>query len=613
MHKPIYRLGLALIGLLLATANGAAQEWHIGTSLIGEPKYQAGFAHFDYVNPQAPKGGTVRLSATGSFDTFNPILPLGEAAIGLGLVYETLTTPSLDEVSTHYGLLAESYSYPADFSSVTFRMNSRARWHDGQPVTAEDVVWSFNKTIELNISRKNYFRNVTSAAVTAPGEVTFTFDQAGNRELPFIMGEVMVMPQHWWEGTGADGQKRDIGRSTLEVPLGSGPYRMTSFSPGASITYRRVPDYWAANEPTQIGTNNFDELRYDYFRDQTIAFEAFKGDQFDFWIEAIARRWATGYDFPAVADNRVLKELFENPFRASGISTAFFPNMRRPQFADQRVRRALNYAFDFEEINKTAFYGQYTRVDSLFYGYDLRWTGLPQGEELQILESLRDRVPETVFTTEYTNPVAGDPTKFRTNLREALRLLTEAGYRLEGRSLVDSQGQQFSVEILLRDPSFEILALPYTQTLRMIGINATVRTVDAAQYSSRVRNRDFDMIYEVIGQSLSPGNEQRDYWGSVSANENNSDNYAGISDPGVDALIDKIIFADDRDTLVAATKALDRVLMAHDYVVPLYTSRSARVARWNRFSHPEALPEYDIGFPDIWWWDTQKAAATGGR
>ena len=598
---------------IAALSPALAQEkvWEHATSLIGEPKYPPGFEKFDYVNPDAPKGGLVRLSQMGGFDTFNPILPQGEAVTGLGFVYETLTTDSDDEISTQYGALAEAWTHPDDYSSVTFRMNPRAKWHDGQPVTAEDVVWSFNKIIELNPSQANYYANVTKAEVTAPGEVTFTFDQTGNRELPHIMGQLLILPQHWWEGTDANGKPRDIGASTLEPPLGSGPYRLESFSPGRSVTYQRVPDYWGANEGFAVGHNNFDQIRHEFFLDTTAEFEGFKGDAFDWWDENIALRWQSGYDFPAVQDGRVIKETFENPYRSSGLMVGFVPNLRHEMFQNEALREAMLYAFDFEELDKLRFFGQYERISSYFYGTELAAPSLPEGEELEILNSIKDLVPAKVFTTPYQNPVNGDPQKLRANLRTALDILTAAGYTLSGNSLLDPAGKPVAFEILLNGPTIEPIATSFQSNLQKIGIAATIRTVDSPQYIERISTRDFDMIYTGWVQSLSPGNEQRDFWGSGAANQDDSRNYAGIADPGVDALIDKIIFADDRETLIAATHALDRVLLAHHYVTPSYSLRKARIARWDRFSHPENLPEFSIGFPSIWWYDEAKAAKTG--
>ncbi len=592
---------------------GQPDTWLHATSAIGAPKYPAGFTHFDYVNVDAPKGGVVRMGSLGGFDTFNPILPKGEPAGGLGLIYETLMTPSEDDVLASYGLLAEAVKFPADYSSVTFRMNPAAKWHDGEPVSVDDVIWSFNTSKELSPQIAQYYANVTGVSQTAPGEVTFTFDQTGNRELPNILGQLMILPRHWWEGTDAKGNKRNIGASTLEPPMGSGPYELASFEAGKTITYKRVPDYWGKDHPTQIGQNNFDEYRIEYFLDQTVQFEAFKGDQFDWWIEPSARGWATAYDFPAVKDGRIIKELFPQPYNGTGIMWGFIPNLRQAKFQDIRVREALNYAFDFEELNKTLFFGQYQRIDSYFYGLPFASSGLPEGKELEILNSVKDKIPPSVFTEPYTNPVSGDSQKLRSNLRTALGLLTEAGYRLDGNRLVDANGTQLSFEILLDSPTIEPVATNLTTNLAQIGINATIRIVDGPQYINRLRSFDYDMVYEVWLQSLSPGNEQRYFWGSASAKEEGSKNYAGIADPGVDALIDKVIYATDRDTLEAATKALDRVLLANHYLVPSYTMRTARTARWDRFSHPPTLPEYGIGFPSAWWYDEAKAAKVGGE
>ncbi len=604
-----FRLVLAALLLILAAGAGEAQEpvWRHATSLNEEPKYPPDFKRFDYVNPDAPKGGVVRLSDTGGFDTLNPILPKGNPAPGLGLVYESLMTSSLDEVSTMYGLIADAMRYPDDYSSVTFRLRPEAKWDDGEPITPDDVVWSFNKLVELNPSQKFYYQHVSKAEVTGEHEVTFTFDQTGNRELPHIVGQLLVLPKHWWEGKDANGKQRDIAASTLEAPLGSGPYRVDRVVPGKSISFKRVDDYWAKDLPVGIGQNNFDEIRYEIFLDDTVEFEAFKADVFDWRSENSAKRWATQYNFPAVQKGYVIKEEFENAYRDNGVMVGFIPNLRRDLFKDVRVRRALNYAFDFETLKKTLFYGQYDRIDSFFYGTKLAASGLPGGQELALLEPLKDEVPPEVFTTPYMNPVGGDPTKERDNLRQALTLLQEAGYHLDGQKLVDKNGKQLSFELLLNGSTIEAVALAYQASLRKIGIDMQVRSIDTPQWINRVRSRDFDMIYTGWAQSLSPGNEQRDYWGSQAADKDSSQNYAGIRDPAVDALIDKIIQTKDRDELVAATHALDRVLMANQYVIPSYTLRLSRIARWDRFDRPAALPEYSIGFPTVWWWDEAKA------
>jgi len=600
----------------LATGPAAAAddgEWRYATSLVeATPKYPADFKRFDYVNPDAPKGGTVRMSDIGTFDSLNFVPPRGTTPLGLGLIYDTLMTPAMDEVSTEYGLLADAVKYPSDYSSVTYRLREGARWNDGEPVTPEDVVFSFDVLKQYNPSRAFYYRHVEKAEKTGDREVTFTFDVKGNRELPHIVGQLLILPKHFWEGTDKDGNKRDISRGTLEPPLGSGPYRIKSVSPGRTIVYERVPDYWGKDLPVNIGSNNFNEIRYEYFRDDTVELQAFKADQIDWRQETTARVWATGYDFPAVKDGRVKLEMFEQPYRSSGLMVGFIFNLNREKFQDERVREAFNYAFPFEEINKTLFYGQYTRLDSYFDGLPLASQGLPQGRELELLNEVKDEVPPEVFTTPYTNPVANNPTDSRNNLRKALQLLHDAGWTLSGNKLVDKNGEQLTAEFLMNGPLYEKIALRYQQELAKIGIRLDIRSVDSSQYENRVRSRDFDIIYSGWAESMSPGNEQIEYFGSQSADREGSANYGAIRNPAVDELIQKIILAPNRDELVAATKALDRVLLANHYLVPGWTLRAARIARWDRFAHPDPLPEYAIGFPTIWWWDEAKAAKVGG-
>lgn len=611
-------LGASVLGMCLAAGPLAAQEggasaapqWRHGLSLMGQPKYPADFKHFDYVNPEAPKAGLLRLSADGTFDSLNNVPPRNTPAVGLGLIYDTLMTPALDEVASEYGLLAEAVSYPADFSSVTYRLRAEAKWHDGQPVTADDVVWSFEQQTKIDPRQAYYYSHVKSAAKTGEREVTFTFDQAGNRELPQIVGQMQVMPKHWWTGKDASGKPRDLSQGTLEVPLGSGPYRIKQVIPGRSISFERVPDYWGKDLPVNIGTDNFAEIRYEYYRDNTVELEAFKGDQYDYRVENSAKEWATAYDFPAVKDGKVILEEF--PDRASGAMQAFVPNLRREKFQDQRVRRALNYALDFDGMNRTLFFNKYKRTSSYFQNTELASSGLPTGKELEILESVKDKVPASVFTTPYENPPAGGEDVRRANLREAARLLREAGYEVKNGKLVNAKGEPFTFELLLNGPTFERHALFYKPSLERLGITMNVRQVDTSQYINRMRARDYDMILSGWGQSLSPGNEQRNFWGSAAADREGSYNFAGIKDPGIDALIEKVIYAKDREELVAATHALDRVLLAHDYVVPTWNYPNTRTARWNRFGRPEKLPEYSIGFIEIWWWDAALAAKTGG-
>jgi microcin C transport system substrate-binding protein len=593
-----------------AQAQSATEPvWRHGLSLFGEIKYPVDFKRFDYVNPDAPKGGVARMISLGTFDNFNIAVMGVKGAIAPAamMIYETLMTRSQDEVTTEYGLLAEAAAHPDDFSSVIYRLRKEARWHDGQPVTPEDVIFSLEVLKKNSPMYSSYYRHVSQAEKVGEREIKFTFDGPGNRELPTIVGELPVLPKHWWEGSDAQGRQRDVTATTLEIPLGSGPYRIKEFVAGRSMKLERVTDYWGANVPAQIGQNNFDELRFEFFRDNLVALEAFKADQADWISENSAKQWATAYDFPAIADKRVVKEEF--PVNDSGRMQAFVLNLRRDQFKDARLRRAFNYAFDFEEMNKQLFFGQYQRINSYFDGTDLACSGLPQGEELQILEAVRDKVPPEVFTTPYQNPVNGNPEAVRANLREAMKVLKEAGFEIRDHKLVDPAGKPVTVEILVQDPSAERIALFYKPSLDRLGVSASIRTIDNVQYENRLRSFDFDMIIDQWGESLSPGNEQREFWGSQAANEPGSRNTIGIKNPAVDALIDKIIFAKDRAGLVAATHALDRVLLWNFYAVPQFTYPFSRYARWDRFSHAEPLPKYGrSGLPTLWWYDADKAA-----
>jgi microcin C transport system substrate-binding protein len=495
---------------------------------------------------------------------------------------------------------------------VTYRLRKEARWHDGKPVTPEDVIFSIEVLKKYSPMYASYYRHVEKVEKVGEREIKFTFDAPGNREMPTIIGELQVLPKHYWEGHDSEGRKRDISATTLEPPLGSGPYRIKEFVAGRSVKLERVKDYWGANAPTQVGQNNFDELRYEFFRDNVVALEAFKADQADWIVENSAKQWATAYDFPAVTEKRVVKEEF--PVNDSGRMQGFVLNLRRDQFKDARLRRAFNYAFDFEEMNKQLFFSKYKRINSYFEGTELACSGLPESQELAILETVRDKVPAEVFTTPYQNPVGGNPEAVRANLRESARLLKEAGYEVRDRKLVDAAGKPVTVEILVQDPSGERIALFYKPSLERIGVTTSIRIVDDAQYENRLRSFDYDIIIDTWGESLSPGNEQREYWGSQTADQSGSRNAIGIKNPAVDMLIDRVIFAKDRTELVAATRALDRVLLWNFYVVPQFTYGFSRYARWDRFSHAEPLPKYArSGLPSLWWFDADKAARIGKR
>jgi microcin C transport system substrate-binding protein len=593
---------------------GAAFEddksWRHGVSSFGDLKYPAGFRHFEYVNADAPRGGAARQAASGTFDNFNSVVAgvKGSLAAGIDLVYQTLLVSSLDEISSGYGLLAEAVSFPIDFSSATYRLREQAKWLDGTFVTPDDVIFSFEAFKKYSPQLSAYYRHVTEAKKTGDREVTFTADAPGNRELPRIIGELTILPKKWWEGSDKDGKKRNIGETTLEPPLGSGPYRIKDFSAGRHIVYERVKDHWGSGLNINVGLNNFDELYYEYFRDTTAALEAFKADVVDWRIENSAKNWATAYDFPAVSDKRVLLEEF--PILNFGIMQAFAFNIRREKFQDPLVRLAFNYAFNFEEMNRQIFFDQYKRIASYFAGTELAATGLPVGRELELLEGVREKVPPEVFTKPYMNPVSGNPEAVRSNLREAMRLLQRAGYEVRDQQLVNTKtGEPYAVEFLSEGPGFERVFLFYKPSLDRLGIATTVRTIDAAQYENRLRNWDFDIITAAWPETLTPGNELRGYWGSRAAEEPGSPNQVGIKNPAVDAMIDQIVFAKNRADLEASSRALDRILLWNHYVVPQWYYNQVRTARWDRFGHPRQMPKYGrSAFPTVWWRDAQKAA-----
>lgn len=614
---PVLGLTPYLGGIAPAQAQAAPDglKWRHGIATLGDVKYPAGFKNYDYVRLDAPKGGVVRMFALGTFDNFNLVVDgvKGSLANGVGLIFESLTTRSLDEPSTAYGLLADAVAYPDDFSWAVYRLNAAARWHDGKPVTPEDVIFSFDALKKNSPMYSGYYRHIVKCEKTGEREVRFTFDGPGNRELPSIAGEVIVLPRHWWEGSDAQGRKRDIGATTLEIPLASGPYRVKEFVAGRSVALERVADYWGKSLPVAIGQNNFDQIRYEFFRDDTVGREAFKGDQLDWFVERSGKNWSTAYDFPAATEKRVIKEKFTNS--SSGSMQGYAFNLRRPLFADVRLRRAFNLAYDWETSDRLLSNGEYHRDRSFFDGIpEFMATGIPEGAELQILETLRDKVPAELFTTPYKNPVGGSPEAGRSNLREAARLLKEAGFEIRDRKLIDPKGQPVTVEFLCGDPAEERSVLFYKPSLEQLGMTVNVRTVDSVQYQNRTRSFDFDIVTTGWGQSLSPGNEQRDFFGSDSADRPGSRNIPGIKNPAVDALIDRIIFAKDRADLVASCKALDRVLLWNCYVVPQFAAGFERAARWDRFSHPEPLAKYGVsGFPTLWWFDAEKAAKTGKR
>jgi len=599
-------LAVTLAGLAALLHPALAQtERHHALSLIGTPNYGPDFTHFDYVNPDAPKGGTVRMSAIGSFDSLNPFILKGVSGAGVGLIYDRLMDTSLDEPSTAYGLLAEWVSYPQDYSSATFKLRAGARWHDGKPVSVDDVIFSLGALKKGHPFYGQYYKNVVKAERSGPREVTFTFDVKNNHELPMIIGELTILPKHYWTSADADGKPRDITRTTLKPPLGSGPYRISQVKPGRSITFKRVRDYWGQDLPVKKGHDNFDEIRFEYFRDSTVAFEAFKADGLDFYRDTSSKNWATGYDIKSVKNGFLKRELVE--LKRGQSMQAFVFNTRHEKFQDPRVRRAFNYAFDFEWANKNLFYNQYKRVASYFQNTELASSGLPQGRELEILNEIRDQVPGEVFTTPYANPVSDGSGSIRKNLRAAIKLLKAAGWNVKDRKLLNARGQQMTADFLLVSPLFERIVQPYARNLERLGIKISLRIVDSPQYSRRLDSFDYDIIVGNFGQSQSPGNEQRNYWGSAAATKNGSRNLIGIQNPAIDKLIDMIIFARDRAELVAVTRAMDRVLLWNHYLVPQWYAPYSRIAYWDRFGHRKTLPSQSVGFPDVWWWNETAA------
>lgn len=605
-QKLLYSIYLTVALLLPATVSaqdaGAASH---GIAMHGDLKYPPDFSHFDYVNPEAPKGGHIKLGAMGSFDSLNSFIVKGVSAAGVGFIYDTLLTSSADEAFSEYGLLAESVTVPNDRSWVEFTLRPEARWHDGVPVTPEDVIWTFNTLLEKGRPfYRFYYGSVDKIEKTGERSVKFTFAPGENRELPLIIGQITVLPKHYWE-------TREFDKTTLEPPLGSGPYRIMEVDPGRSIVVERVVDYWGKDLGVNRGQHNFDSIRYDYYRDTNVMLEAFKAGAFDYRSENSSKAWATEYDIPAVNDGFMKKDTIQHQ-RSSGMQGFAF-NTRRTKFQDRRVRQALGYAFDFEWSNKNLFYGQYSRTRSFFDNSELAATGLPSQEELTLLEPHRGSIPEEVFTTEYNPPSSDGSGNIRKNLREASKLLRDAGWVVKDGKRVNAEtGEVLDFEVLLISPLFERIVLPFAKNLEKLGVKVNVRTVDTAQYVRRLDTYDFDVIVSSIGQSLSPGNEQRSYWGSASVNMEGGRNYIGISDPVIDDLIEKVIAAPDRAALITATRALDRVLQWGHWLVPHWHIKYDRIAYWNKFGRPDITPVQGNQFM-AWWIDPAKAEALKNR
>jgi microcin C transport system substrate-binding protein len=593
-------LTFLLLGALVAATAAEAQTRTYGLSLLRPLALPPDFNNLPYVNPSAPKGGDVALSAVGTFDSFNPFIVRGSPAGDISRTWDPLLRSDADEPEAGYGHIAKIIEVPDDHQGVAFELRPEARFNDGTPVTADDVAWTFNTLREQGRPfYRQYYSDVASVSVEGPARVVFHFKSAKNRELPLILGEMQVLPEHWWKG-------RDFTKPLTDPPLGSGPYRVDHFEFGRTLVMARVADWWAKDIPTGRGLYNFGTRRSEYFRDSTVAFEAFKAGQVDYREENVSKDWATAYDFPAVQKGLVKKELIRH--RLPTGMQGFAMNTRRPLFKDVRVRHAIALVFDFEWENANLFYGAYSRTDSYFSNSELAASGLPAGEELALLEKYKKDLPAAMFTQPFSLPASDASGNNREQLRQALALLRDAGWKVQDQKLVDAGGKQMSFEILLEEPAFERVSLPYVQWLGRLGIDAHVRTVDSAQYQRLMDSYDYDMAVVVFPESDSPGNEQKGFWTCDAAKQEGGDNVAGVCNPVVDALVAQVVDAPDHDHLVAATHALDRVLLWNWYVVPQWHLQYVRAAYWDKFGRPSQPVRTGVAF-DSWWIDPAKAAA----
>ena len=594
MNSIIRTFIIGVLAITSITANASKVITSHGIAMHGDMKYPADFTHFEYTNPDAPKSGSVTLSGYGTFDSFNDSIVKGDSAAFVSLIYDTLMVQSMDEPFTVYGHVAEKVEYPEDRSWIIFHLNPKARFHDGTAITADDVVFTFNTLMEKGKPHyKAYYADVVNVEALDPQKVKFTARDGRNRELPLVLGQLRVLPKHFW-------QDKDFSESSLEVPLGSGPYKIARFDTGKSITLERVDDYWAKDLPTMKGFYNFKTIQVEYYRDDTVMMEAFKGGRYDYRAENSSKRWANEYAGTNI-DNGKIKVLEIQHKNPTGMQ-AFIMNTRNPLFKDPLVREALDYAFDFEWTNKQLFYGAYKRTNSFFSNSDLAATGLPNEKELELLEPYKDDLPPEVFTKEYQSPTTNGSGNNRKNIRKAVSLLKQAGWTYQDTQLVNGKtGKPFKFEILLYSKDFERIVLPYIKNLTKLGIDASARIVDTTNYIRIMRDFDFDMLIGGFPQSNSPGNEQRDFWFSKFADHKGSRNLIGIKDPIIDNLIEHIITAQTREDLVAACRALDRVLLWSHYVIPQWHIDKHRIAYWDKFERPAIPPLYgDVGF--FTWW-----------
>lgn len=596
-------LTLTSVALVLGTMTAQAEqiaEPQAAMAMHGEVKYKDGFTHFDYVNPDAPKGGILKQYAIGSFDSVNPFIVKGTPVAGLtfleqNFLYDSLMTQGHDEPFSMYCLLCETVERDPANMKIAFNLRKEAKWHDGKPITAHDVVFSFNTFMEHGTPFfKGYYGDVEKAVAENDHRVLFTFKHDKNAELPLIVGQLSIIPKHYWEN-----KIDSFSKSSLDAPLSSGPYQIESIEAGRQVVYKRFDDYWGKDLPVNKGRYNFDRVEYDYYRDANVALEAFFAGEYDSRIENTAKLWHTAYDSPAVKRGDIVKEEIAHQ-RPQGLSGYIF-NLRRPVFQDKAVREAITYAFDFEWSNKQFAYGTYTRSNSFFSNSDLASSGVPTGRELEILEQFRGRIPDSVFTTEYKAPVSDGSGNNRKNLRKAIQILDQAGWKTSTDGLREKDGIKLSFEIIDSNPMFERWTLPFIKNLKRLGIEAKFRVVDSAQYQNRMNSFDFDMTIAGFGQSNSPGNEQRDFWGSAKADAPGSRNYIGVKDDAIDELIEQLIKADSREKLVLHTRALDRILLSKHLLVPQWYLAHWRIAWWKHLQKPDKLSPLSPLISTTWW------------
>ena len=594
----------AIFGLnvtLSVAASSSSVKSH-AIAIHGTPKYSANFERFDYTSAKSQKGGVLRLSARGAFDSLNEYIAKGNPADNLALLYDTLMVTSADEPFTQYGLLVDEVEYPTDRSWVIFRLRTDAYFSDGHAIDSDDVVFSYNLLLEKGSPiYQFYYQDVVSVEALDAHRVKFTFKQSDSSELPLIMGELPVLPKHFWEGKAFD-------KSSLEIPLGSGPYTIKSVDAGRNITYERNVNYWGQHLPVNNGLYNFDTISIDYYRDNNIAIEALKANEYDFRWENSSKFWATAYDIPAIATGQLIQKEVENI--ANKGMQAFVYNLRKPIFKDIALRKAISYAFDFEWSNEMLFYNVYNRAYSFYSNSELAATGLPSQDELVLLAPFKEQLPAAVFSEPYMPPKSDGSGHNRPNLRSAKAILDKAGYAVKNNQLYNADGIKVNFEILLVSSGFERIVNPFVQGLKKLGIYATVRLIDSSQYINRKRSFDFDMIVHVFVQSEAPGAEQKNFWGSQSAQMEGSGNLVGIQNPAIDGLIEHVANANSREQLVVATRALDRALLHNYYAIPQWYSSSSRIVYWDKFHFPETSPRYDKYYTraiHTWWFSPEKA------